>query len=101
MDRSVVVYLVAETYTKNDYGVLVPTTTKRKVYANVTSVTGTEWFEGGRQGLNPELRIRMFSPDYKGEKIIEYNGTQYAIYRTYVARNDVMDAYVQRKQGDV
>lgn len=100
MDRSSVIYLVSETYTKNQYGVLIPTVTKRKVFANVTSVTATEWFEGGRNGLNPELRIRVFAPEYHGEEVVQFNGKYYAIYRTYMARDDVLELYVERKQGE-
>lgn len=100
MDRSKPIYLVSETYTKNQYGVLIPTVTKRKVFANVTSVTGSEWFEGGRNGLNPELRMRVFAPEYHGEETIQYNGKYYAIYRTYMTRNDTMELYVERKKGE-
>ena len=100
MDRSSVIYLVSETYEKNQYGVLIPTVTKRKVFANVTSVTATEWFEGGRNGLNPELRMRVFAPEYHGEEVVQFNGKYYAIYRTYMARDDVMELYVQRKKDE-
>lgn len=100
MDRSTPIYLVSETYTEDSYGVLQPTTSKRTVYANVSSVTQSEWFEGGRNGLNPEYRMIMFAPDYQGEKIVEYNGRQYAIYRTYQARTDVLELYVERRKGE-
>lgn len=70
------------------------------VYANVTSVSADEWFEGGRNGLNPDLRFRMFKFEYHGEEIIEYKGQRYAVYRTYEARNDILELYVERKQGD-
>jgi len=99
MDRSTPIYLVAETWAKDSYGVMKATETKRTVYANVQSVTRNEWFEGGRNGLNPEFRITMFGPDYQGEEIVEYNGLQYAIYRTYQARTDVIELYVERKKG--
>lgn len=100
MDRSTPIYLVKETYTEDSYGVLQPTTTKRTVYANVNSVSASEWFEGGRNGLNPEYRMIMFAPDYQGEEIVEYNGRQYAIYRTYQARTDVLELYVERRKGE-
>lgn len=100
MDRSTVIYLVGETYEQNDYGVMIPTTTKTQIFADVTSVTSTEWFEGGRNGLNPEFRIRILKKEYGGEKIIEYNDIQYTIYRTYTARNDYLELYVQRKMGN-
>lgn len=101
MDRSSVIYLISETFAPNDIGVLEPTEHRRKVYAQHQSVTADEWFEGGRNGLNPDMRFLMFRPEYKGEQIIEYKGQRYAVYRTYEARNDVLELYVERKQGDV
>lgn len=100
MDRSAVVYLIVETWTQDEYGVQVPTETKRQVYANVTSVSADEWFEGGRNGLNPELRFRLFKYDYNGEEILEYNSQRYAVYRTYETRNDIIELYAERKKGD-
>lgn len=100
MDRSAVAYLIAETFQKDAYGVLQPTTTRKKIYCDVSSVSMSEWFEGGRNGLNPELRLTMFSGDYNGEKLIEYNGTEYSIYRTYLRRNDVLELYVERRGGN-
>lgn len=100
MDRSTPIYLVAQSYIEDEYGVLQPVDTSRLVYANVTSVTASEWFEGGRNGLNPELRIRMFAPDYHGEEVVDLNFKRYAVYRTYHARTDIIELYVQRKKGD-
>lgn len=100
MDRSTPIYLISESYTEDQYGVLQPSPVRRLAYANVTSVTGAEWFDGGRNGLNPELRVRMFAPDYNGEQVLEIGGKLYAIYRTYQARTDVIELYVQRKKGD-
>ena len=99
MDRSTPIYLVSESYTEDQYGVLQPTTSKRLVYANVTSVSASEWFEGGRNGLNPEYRIRMFGPDYEGEEIVEMNSVQYAVYRTYQGRVDILELYVEKRKG--
>lgn len=99
MDRSTPIKLIARSYTADTYGVLQPTKTERTVYANVTSVTGAEWFEGGRNGLNPEIRAVMFAPDYQGEEIVEYNGVMYSVYRTYHARTDVLELYLERSKG--
>lgn len=100
MRRSSVIYLIAETHTQNDYGVIETSYTPRKVYAEVTSVSAAEWFEGGRSGLNPEYRMIVFTYDYQGEEIVEYNEVQYAIYRRY-ERGDLTELYVQKRQGDV
>lgn len=99
MDRSTPIFLVSESFEEDAYGVLQPTPVRRLVYANVTSVTGAEWFEGGRNGLNPEYRVRMFAPDYEGEEIVEIRGKQYSVYRTYHARTDVLELYVEKRKG--
>lgn len=97
MDRSNVIFLVSETIEADEIGVQRTTQTQRKVYCNVTSVSLTEWSEGGRFGLNPEFRMTMFAPDYKGEKYLVFNDRMYSIYRTYVGKNDTIDLYVQRR----
>lgn len=99
MDRSDVITLVSQAYTKNEYGVQVPTESRREVFAQVDSVTASEFFEGGRNGLNPEYRFTMFAGDYDGERVVEYQGSTYAIYRTYVARDDDIELYAERKGG--
>lgn len=71
------------------------------MYCDVRSVTQSEWFEGGRNGLNPEYRFTMFAPEYHGEQICEFNGNRYTIYRTYLARNEMIELYVQKEQGNV
>lgn len=100
MNRSSVAYLVSQSYSQNDYGVMERTETKRKVYVSVTSVNSQEWFEGGRNGLNPQLRFTMFSFDYNGEEIIEYNDIQYTIYRTYIRRKDEIELYTEKRKGN-
>lgn len=100
MNRSSVAYLVTESFTQNQYGVMESSTTKHKVYVDVTSANQQEWFEGGRNGLNPQYRFTMFSFDYHNEKIIEYQGTQYTIYRTYYRSTDEIELYVELKKGN-
>ena len=93
------IYLVATTYTPNIYGVMEPSETIRKVLADVRSVTRSEWFEGGRNGLNPDLRFDMFAPDYHGEDILIYNGIYYSIYRTYHAGSSTIELYAEKRKG--
>lgn len=100
MNKSSVAYLVSESWTQDENGVQRATATKRKVFVNVSSVTSQEWFEGGRNGLNPQYRFKMFQFDYLGEKIIEYNGVQYTIYRTYNRSVDEIELYTELKKGN-
>lgn len=99
MDRSTPIYLVSQIYSETPDAVVSAQPVERMIYANVTSVTGSEWFEGSRNGLNPELRFRVFAPDYQDEEILKYQGKYYAIYRTYLDRNDILELYAERRNG--
>lgn len=99
MDRSDVIKLISVTRTQDIYGQFVDTETSRQVYCQVGSITQSEFYEGGRNGLNPEYRFTVFFADYEDETIIEYKGKRYAVYRTYLARNDKLELYVERKGG--
>lgn len=101
MDRSELASLITETWTTDALGVPQKTEKDRDVFVAVDSVTASEWFNGARQGLNPEFRFTMFRFDYADEKIIEYKGNRYTIYRTYYGRDDTIELYAQRKQGNV
>lgn len=99
MDRSHEITLIGESYAQDSNGVWRGTTTERDVYCQVDSITRSEFFEAGRNGLNPEYKFTMFFADYSGEEIVRYSGETYSIYRTYHARTDVLELYVERKGG--
>lgn len=99
MDRSTPIMLLSTTKAQDAYGVWVESPTSRMVFCQVESVTRAEFFEGGRNGLNPEFRMSMFSGDYNGERLLMYNGNTYSIYRTFIAKNDIIELYVERKGG--
>lgn len=94
-----VLTLIAQTNTKNEYGVTQKTVSPRDVFCKVQSVTRTEFFEGGRNGLNPEFQFTVFSGDYDGETLCEYNGNSYGIYRVYRTDDDYIELYAERKGG--
>lgn len=99
LDRSEVIALISVQNTQDETGVFRQTEESRDVFCNVSSVTQSEFFEGGRNGLNPEFRFTMFAYDYNGETIVVYKNKRYAVYRTYLARNDTLELYVQREGG--
>lgn len=99
MDRSDIISLVSEKVVRDEYGVSHTEKTHREVFARVDSVTASEFFEGGRNGLNPEYRMTMFAGDYAGERMVGYAGNTYAVYRTYQAGTDIVELYVQREGG--
>lgn len=99
MDKTNILYLVSVTFQKDAYGVNRATRTERKVYCDVSSVTSAEFFQGGAQGLKPDLRFVMSIFDYKDEEELIFEGKTYSIYRTYRGKNDDIELYTERKQG--
>ena len=99
MDRSNVIKLIGTTTSQDETGVWRTSHYERTVYCQVQSVTRNEFFEGGRNGLNPEYVFTMFSGDYDGESIVEFKYNTYAVYRTYLRRTDTIELYCERKGG--
>lgn len=99
MDRSNIVTLLKATHAQDANGIWQETLTKRDVYCQVDSVTRNEFFEAGRNGLNPEFRVTMFYYDYDGERLLQYDGKTYSVYRTYHSRTDIIELYVERTGG--
>lgn len=93
------VNLITVAYTINDYGVQQKAETSKTVYGYVGSVSAPEIFEGGRNGLNPELRLVMTELDYSGQTVLERGGLRYAVYRSYRPGNGTIELYCERKGG--
>lgn len=95
-----VIKLLETTKERDNRGVWRETLTPREVFAQIHSVTRSEFFEGGRNGLNPEFQFTVFQGDYNGESVCEYEGRTYAIYRTYIVPGrDYIELYVERQGG--
>lgn len=84
-----VITLVSCTKQRDDYGVEREIVSTRDVMAQVHSVTRQEFFDAGRNGLNPSFVFTVFAGDYNDEEECRYNGKQYTIYRTYISHGDV------------
>lgn len=95
-----VIKLIAQEQTQDTYGVWQSTKTEREVFAQVHSIRRSEFYNAGRNGLNPAFEFTVFQGDYNGEVLCAYDGMQYAIYRTYIVPGtDYIELYVQREGG--
>lgn len=99
MDKSSVLFLVSKSYKTDNLNQQIAVEKKRSVFCNISSVSASEWFEAGRNGVKAEYRATMFAPDYEGEQVAELNGVRYGIYRTYLGRNEEIELYLERKAG--
>lgn len=93
-----VLTLVKQTVSTDKYGRETVSETERDIYCRVDSVSQTEFYAAANAELQPEYRFTVFFGDYEGEDICKFQGTRYAIYRTY-RRGDDLELYVERKVG--
>jgi SPP1 family predicted phage head-tail adaptor len=84
---------------KDALGQLIKTDDKTTVYADVESITQTEFMQAGAMGFKPELRFRVWRSEYSGENLVDYNEKRYSIYRTYEASDGRIELYAERRVG--
>lgn len=100
MDRSDVIYLVNFDHQQDKNGVWKKTEVKTEVYCDVRSITQTEWFNAGRNGIeHPSFVFVMNRNEYAGQEAVEYNGQLFGVYRTYMAKNENLELYCEAKGG--
>lgn len=84
MRHNDVIYLLSTKVIYDEYGVPKKQTTERKVYANQLSISATEFYNAGVQGLKPERQFEIYSYEYADETQLLYGGKKYRIIRTQV-----------------
>ena len=78
------------------------TETRRRVKAQELSLTPTELYQAGGEGLSPEAKLLIpYDRDYKGERELEYRGERWKVLRSdpYKEYNGVI-LLIQRKKGN-
>lgn len=84
---------------KDALGQIIKTDDISTIYADVESVTQTEFMQAGAMGFKPELKFRIWRNDYYGETLVDYNEKRYSIYRTYYASDGRIELYAERRVG--
>lgn len=84
-----IIKLMTETETTDVYGDAVKTFTERQVFAEVRSISQTEFYQAQAVGLKPEIKFVIADfLDYKGEQLLKYTPfgeteQTYEVLRTY------------------
>ena len=93
-----VLTLISQTYTLDDYGNQIATEYEKTVFCEYDSVSQSEFYSAANTELNPEFKFTIFFGDYDGQSVVKFQGSRYAIYRTYRS-GDNMELYAERKVG--
>lgn len=76
------------------------TETEREIIGDVQSVSQNEFFQAGRNGLQPQLKVVIYDFEWHGEKIVKVQGERYSVYRTYkINDTDRLELYLESKGG--
>ena len=94
-----VCYLISETFTQDDIGQEIPTTQELMRWCAELPITSNERSNAGLDGIKSELSLMVESEGYNDEVLLKYNGTKYAIYRTYPRSDGVTELYLAKKAG--
>lgn len=92
--------LIKQTISTDTIGNELATESSRVVFAEVDSISQSEFYAAANTDLNPDLKFVVFFDDYEGEALVEFQGVRYWIYRTYRA-GDYMELYAERKTGGI
>lgn len=94
--------LIGETFTTDALGQRVPVESTRAVWAHISSVTRSEWFQGGQNGLRPELVAITPRANYADEKTVIIREKRYSVYRTYFTYDtDSIELYLEEKVANI
>lgn len=87
--------LVSEVKSVDEYGDTVSVQSERIVFAELKSITQSEFYQAEAVGLKPEIKFVIADYlDYKNEQIVKYtpfNGDEelYSVLRTYRVNNQL------------
>lgn len=94
------VYLISQSETLDANNQPIATETKSAaLFVELRSVSRNEFFESRQGGLFPQFSFIISAFDYHNEKIVEYNGERFAVYRTYEPDDDTIEIYCQIESG--
>lgn len=99
MNQAEKISLISKEYTINSIGVPIAVETKKDVFAIVSSIGQTEFYQAGLIGLKPEAVYYVKSWEYSGQEEIEVKGERLDIYRTYVRADGRTELYVRKDKG--
>lgn len=95
-----IVTLITETFEKDDIGQHIPTENKMEFFCRTESISKNEWFDAGRNGLKPQLKVILPDYNYDGAEKVEYDGVRYSVYRMFHnQKTNEVELYLEKKAG--
>lgn len=99
MTRVNKIKLISLAETQDDIGQIVTSESEASLIAEVRSVSRSEFMEGRQDGLTPSFVFYVSRFAYGGQRVIEYGGERYSVYRTFEADDNIVELYTEREVG--
>lgn len=87
--------LITKTSTQDEIGALIEKEVKTDVFAQVRSVSRSEFWNAGQKGLSPSLVAVTRYTNYDDQTEAIWKGKRYTIYRTYFDGHDDIELYLE------
>ncbi len=99
MTRLNKITLITQQITTDEIGQQVKTESTYDVIAEVRSCTQSEYMNARQNGLTPVYNFRVSVFGYSGQKVLQFDGKRYSIYRTYEADDNTIELYTEYETG--
>lgn len=91
--------LIKEIDDKDAIGQPISSEVKKELIAEIQSVTQSEFMQGQQDGLSPAYVFKISTFVYSGERIVEFNGERYSVYRTFQPDVNQIELYTELEVG--
>lgn len=91
--------LISKSYALNEIGVPEITETKTSVYAYLSSINQSEFYQSGLIGLQPYACYTVRLTEYHDEDEIEDGSKRLTVYRTYNRTDGRVELYTTERKG--
>ena len=99
MNKAKKIKLIANAYTSDSIGQLIPTESEKSVFAIIRSASQSEFFNAGEAGFKPDKVFDVLLTEYDGQSGVEFGSDVYTIYRTYDRDDGRVELYAEKRVG--
>jgi SPP1 family predicted phage head-tail adaptor len=92
--------LLSITSTKDELGQPIFQEKSYLVFCSKLSITRAEFNSAGQLGHKPDMILVVDSDSYEKEKLLEYQGKKYGIYKSFMRQDGFTELYVEVNAGD-
>lgn len=92
--------LLSITTTQDELGQFVKTEKSYMVFCSKMSITRAEFNSAGSLGHKPDIMLIVDSDSYENEKLVEFEGKKYSIYKNFQRNDSFTEIYCEVKSGD-